>query len=111
LRLSQNVGMGKKSSGPHTIASMEQVVAQLGDISGQIKAISMDAKLPPAIDQLDVPLEASLIDGLKFMQQWANSLRDAVAQAKLHQSRNGTVSASAAPVSDSPQEGHRPRRK
>ncbi len=112
--MSQNVGMGKKKPGRHGVASMRDIASQVLEISKQISAIAENAKDPPTIEgEIVVMLEASLEDGLLFLQGWTNELRTAVTNEKrrLTLAAESAVSASAAPVSDSPPPPRKNRRK
>lgn len=107
--MSQNGDMGKKKSGPHGVASMRDIARQVLEISKQISVIAEHATDEPAIDgEIEVPTEPALLDGLAFLQGWANELRIAVTQEKR---RLTLVSASASPVSESPPPPRNNRRK
>lgn len=101
-------GMGKKSSGPHTVQSMETVVSRLNEITAQIHASAILADIEPKVMELEVPLEVSLQDGMTFLQDWADSLRNAVRDEKLRLSR---LPGAKKPVSDSNPKSAKPSRK
>lgn len=106
LAIDSIAGMGKKSSGPHTVESMKHVVARLREIASQIEVVADGAAMQPAIGELEVPLEVSLIDGSQFLQDWADSLRDAVRAEKLRLAR---IHDPKKPVSVSKPAPHKPK--
>lgn len=102
--------MAKPSKGRHTVASLDQVLERLKEITAQVQVSKTLMEMSPTIPELDVLYEVSLIDGMRFVQQWADALRDAARDARLAATRNGSVSDSK-PVSDSPKNEHKTRRK
>lgn len=76
--------MPKLSSGRHTAGSIRQVVVHLQEIIKQIEYSAAVLKSVEHVSDVVIKQETSLIDGVKFLQQWADCARDAVRDLKLN---------------------------
>ena len=67
---------------PHTAESIAHVIRQIQGILGQLEAQKVLMESAPAVEKIDAPWTASLRDGLWFLQNWTDGVRDAVSDAK-----------------------------
>lgn len=83
---------------PQTAASISEVIRRLQVIVGQLEAQRVLMESPPAVETINSPWTTSLVDGMYFLQNWSDGVRDAVNEEKLkllgvsaggHQSANG----------------------
>jgi hypothetical protein len=81
--------MPKLSSGRHTAGSIRQVVVHLQEIIKQIEHAAAVLETVKHAHDVEIMQETSLVDGVKFIQQWADCARDAVRDLKINATKNG----------------------
>src|SRR5690348_9017489 len=84
--------MPKLSSGRHTLASLESAVEKIKQIASQIEHAAVALKQVKDVEHVTIPKETSLVDGVTFLQMWADSARDAVFKEKIRFDKKRGVS-------------------